>query len=215
MNLIERAIAENPGAVLTAVANVLPEIVEKINSRSNGQTEAEEYVPKLIDPEKQIEIVDGKVEIKEMPGLRSSGTAMRIAVKIGIYLEKNLIGELYGADATFTIGKDERMPDVSFVSNEKLKDGEPVTKADFAPDLAIEVVSPTDAYSKILKKIRKYLEAGVKQVWLVEPEFHTVAVYQPPMKSETLTVEDTLSCEEILPGFQLPLKEIFRQPKAE
>lgn len=215
MNSIERAIAENPGAVLIAVANVLPEIIEKINSRPNGETEAEEYVPKLIDAEKQIEIVDGKVEIKEMPGLRSSGIAVRIIVKIGIYLEKNPIGELYGADATFTIGKDERMPDVSFVSNEKLKDGEPVTKADFAPDLAIEVVSPTDVYSKILKKIRKYLEAGVNQVWLVEPEFHTVAVYKPPMlmKSETLTIEDTLSCEEILPGFQLPLKEIFRQPK--
>ncbi len=217
MNTIERAIAENPGAVLTAVANVLPEIIEQINSKTNGETEVRESEPKLIDPEKQIEIVDGEVEIKEMPGLRSSGTAMRIAVKIGIYLEKNPIGELYGADATFTIGKDERMPDVSFVSNEKLTGGEPVTKADFAPDLAVEVVSPTDAYAKILKKIQKYLEAGVKQVWLVEPEFQTVAVYKPPMpmKSETLTVGDSLSCEEILPGFHLPLDEIFRQPKAE
>jgi Uma2 family endonuclease len=209
MNQVEQAIAENPGAILSAVSHVLSDVLE-----TNGKTEFQEQTPKLIDPEKQIEIVDGKVEIKDMPGLRSSGTAARIIVKIGIYLETNRIGELYGADATFTIGEDERMPDVSFVSNEKLKDGEPVNKADFAPDLAIEVVSPSDIFSKVLRKIRKYLDAGVKEVWLVEPEFHTVSVYKPPMKSETLTLDDALECEEILPGFRLPLQEIFRQPKS-
>lgn len=214
MNTVEQAIAKNPGAILAAVSNVLTEVLEKNGARTNGETEFQEPTPKLIDPEKQIEIVDGKVEIKDMPGLRSSGTAMRIAVKMGIYLEANRIGELYGADATFTFGKDERMPDVSFVTNEKLKDGEPINKADFAPDLAIEVVSPSDVYSKVLKKIRKYLDAGVKEVWLVEPEFRTVAVYKPPMKSETLTIEDTITCEEILPNFRLPVQEIFRQPKA-
>ena len=214
MNTIEQAIANNPSAVLVAIANVLPEILERNGLQTNGETQLkEESTPKLIDPEKQIEIVDGKLEIKEMAGLRSSGTSARIIVKIGIYLETNKIGELYGADATFTFGKDERMPDVSFVSNEKLKDGEPVTKASFAPDLAVEVVSPSDAYSKVLKKIRKYLDAGVMQVWLVEPEFQTVTIYTPPMKSETLSVADTLICEEILPNFRLPLKEIFRQPK--
>ncbi len=209
MNTIERTLHENPGAVLTAVSNVLPEILEQINSRTNGETECQAETPKIVDAEKQIEIVDGEVEIKNMPGLRSSGVAARIIVKIGIYLEENNIGELYGADATFMIGENERMPDVSFVSNEKLKDGEPINKAEFAPDLAIEVISPTDIYSKILMKIREYLNAGVGQVWLVEPEFQTVAVYKSPMKSETLTAEDTLVCEEILPNFSLPVKEIF------
>ena len=213
MNNIERAIYENPGAVLTAVSNVLREILEGNSAKNNGETEIQEEKPKIIDAEKQIEIVDGKVEIKNIPGLRASGVAARIAVQIGIYLEKNNIGELYGADATFTIGKNERMPDVSFVSNEKLKDGEPVRKADFAPDLAVEVISPTDVYSKVLKKIREYLDANVKYVWLIEPEFQTVTVYVPPMKSESLTTEDILICEEVLPGFKLPIKEIFRQSR--
>lgn len=124
-------------------------------------------------------------------------------------MEENNIGELYGADATFMIGENERMPDVSFVSNRKLKDGEPVSKAEFAPDLAIEVISPTDIYSKLLKKICEYLDAGVSEVRLVEPEFQTVAIYKSPMKSETFNAEDTLVCEEILPNFNLPVKEIF------
>lgn len=210
MNPIERAIAANPGAVLTAVANVLPDLFEKTGQRETSEMQFyEDAEPKLIDPEKQIEIVDGEVEIKNMPGLRSSGVAARIIVKVGVYLEKNNIGELYGADATFMIGENERMPDVSFVSNEKLKDGEPVNKAEFAPDLAVEVVSPTDVYSKIIKKIREYFDAGVKQVWLVEPEFQTVTVYKSPLKIETLSAAETLVCEEILPNFSLPLKEIF------
>ena len=213
MNTIETTLRENPGAVLIAVSNVLPEIIEHINSRANGETGICEENTKIIDAEKQIEIVDGEVEIKDMAGLRSSGIAARIIVELGIYLKSNNVGELYGADATFTFGEDERMPDVSFVSNEKLKDGEPITKADFAPDLAVEVISPSDVYSKVLKKIREYLDAGVKQVWLIEPEFQTLTIYAPPMISETLTAADTLICKEVLPDFRLELKEIFRQPK--
>ncbi len=215
MNTIEQAIAENPRAVLTALSNVLPEILDKNGSRTNGETEVEENRPKLIDPEKQIEIVDGEVEIKEMAGARHGGIATRIIVKMGGFIEQNKLGGIYGGNTTFTIGENERLPDVSFVSMDRIPStGEPETKWEIAPDLAVEIVSPTDIYSKILKKIREYLDAGVKQVWLIEPEFQTVTVYTPPMKSETLNVEDSLVCEEILPDFELSLKEIFRSPKA-
>lgn len=215
MNTIEQAIANNPTAVLVAVANVLPEILERNGLQTNGETQLkEESTPKLIDPEKQIEIVDGKVEIKEMAGARHSGISGRLLRKIGNFVEENGLGEVYGGDTTFTIGENDRLPDVAFLSIEKIPEtGEPEGKWEIAPDLAIEVVSPSDVYSKILKKIREYLKAGVKQVWLVEPEFHTIAIYKPPMKSETLTLEDTITCEEILPNFNLPLSEIFRQPK--
>lgn len=210
MNTIERTLHENPGAVLTAISNVLPEILEQINSRTNGETEFQTETPKIIDAEKQIEIVDGEVEIKEMAGARHGGISARIIVKIGIYLENNPIGNLYTADTLFSIGENDRMPDVSFVSARRIPEtGEPEGKWEIAPDLAIEVISPTDIYSKILKKIREYLVAGVKQVWLIEPEFQTIAVYKPPMKSETFSVEDTLVCQDILPNFNLHLKEIF------
>lgn len=101
MNTIEKRIRGNPNEILIAVSKVLTEIIEKINSKSIVRIEDQEKIAK------------------------------RIAVQIGIYLENNNIGELYGADATFMIGENERMPDVSFVSNEKLKGGEPVTKAIF------------------------------------------------------------------------------------
>lgn len=165
---------------------------------------------KIVDLAKQTEIVDGKVEIKEMPGLRSSGIAFRIGIKIGIYLETNKIGRLYGSDATFTTtGGNERMADVAFVSNEKLVNGEPVTKADFAPDLAIEVISPSDQQESIVTKINEYLQAGVKQVWRVEPGIKTVTIYKSLNDIKIFTHQETITLDDILPGFSLNLSEIF------
>ncbi len=206
MTSLQQEILKNPGAVLVALSTVLPEILEP----QNGNAQEIEDTPKLIDPEKQIEIVDGKVEIKEVPGLRSSGIATRITVEIGIYLKTNKIGRLYGSDATFTtINQNERMADVAFVSNEKLREGEPVTKADFAPDLAVEVISPSDKQEYVTKKINEYLQSGVKEVWRVEPEIETVTVYKSLTNVKVFTKNDVLTTQEILPGLSLPLNEIF------
>jgi Uma2 family endonuclease len=160
--------------------------------------------------EKQTEIVDGKVEIKKPSGLRASGIATRIAVKLGIYLKTNNIGRLYGADATFTtVNENERMADVALVFNVKLQEGEPISKASFAPDLAVEVISPTDMNSKVVKKVREYFAAGVRRVWLVEPEHETVTVYLSLNQTRIFYKNEDMIDEEILPNFRLPLKDIF------
>lgn len=164
----------------------------------------------IIDREKQIEIVDGKEEIKNMSGAKAGGVASRILIEIGIYLKSNKLGRAYGADTMFSIGKNDRMPDVAFVSNKKIpKKGEPMKKWNFAPDLAIEVISPNDVYDKIFDKLNEYFSAGVNQVWLVEPRFERIRIYKSPDESMTLKKDDELTCEEILPDFKLPLTEIF------
>ena len=110
----------------------------------------------------------------------------------------------------FTIGKNDRMPDVSFVAKEKIpKRGEPLSKWKFAPDLAVEVISPNDKYDKIFDKLNEYFSAGVRQVWLVEPRFERVIVYFSPDESKTFHKTELLICEEILPGFKLNLSDIF------
>lgn len=208
MTVLQQEIINNPGAVVTALAAAFPELLEPRKSAGdNGETEE---TPHIVDFEKQAEIVNRKVEIKEVPGLRSSGVATGIAVEIGIYLKTNRIGRLYGSDATFTtVGGNERMADVAFVSNEKLKDGEPVTKADFAPDLAIEVISPTDKQEAVTTKINEYLAAGVREIWRVEPEVKTVIVYKSLDDVSVYTRDRVLTSEAVLPGFSLALNDIF------
>lgn len=164
----------------------------------------------IIDREKQIEIVDGEEEIKNMSGAKAGGIALRLGAEIWFFARDKKLGRVYGADTMFTVGKNERMPDVAFVSTKKIpKKGEPMKKWNFAPDIAIEVISPNDVYDKIFDKINDYFKAGVKQVWLVEPRFERIRIYKSPEESITLKKQDVLTCEEILPDFKLPLTEIF------
>lgn len=166
--------------------------------------------PQLIEPEKQIEIVNGKAEIKEMSGARAGGIATRLSAEIWFYVKKNKLGRVYGADTTFTIGANDRMPDVSFVSADKIPEsGEPLTKWDFAPDLAIEVISPGELFGNVHAKIREYFAASVRQVWIVSPFDNTLSVYKSPTEIKILTASDELVCEDILPEFRLKLSEIF------
>ena len=82
----------------------------------------------------------------------------------------------------------------------------------FAPDLAVEILSPTDLHENVSGKIREYFAAGVRQVWLISPEYRTVSIYQSPTQVHILTEEDELSSDEILPGFQCRLRELFQTP---
>jgi Uma2 family endonuclease len=149
-------------------------------------------------------------EIKEMAGAKHSGVGTRLLRRIGNHTEENRLGEVYGSDASFTIGENERMPDISFVSAERIpEEGEPETAWPIAPDLAIEIISPNDVYHKVLVKIDEYFKAGVKQVWLVEPSLKRLTIYSSPKKPVVLTEEDELVCEDVLPGFRCHLSELF------
>jgi putative restriction endonuclease len=97
---------------------------------------------------------------------------------LGMYLKANRLGELYPA-TSFQIGANERIPDLAFVSAARIPpEGEPDTKWPMPPDLAVEVISPNDLYEKVYAKAMEYLATGVKQVWLVSPEHHTITIYR-------------------------------------
>ena len=165
-----------------------------------------------LDPERKYEIVNGNPEEKEMPGARHSGIAGRVATELGIYLKGNKLGELY-PEASFQIGGNERIPDLAFLFLERIPpEGEPETKWLLAPDIAIEVVSPNDLFGKVRIKISDYLNAGVRQVWLVVPETREIILYRSATDVTIFPPESELLCEDLLPGFRLPLGEVFKNP---
>jgi Uma2 family endonuclease len=177
-------------------------VMEPVRAERNG-----------LDPDKQIEIVNGLEEEKEMAGAKHGGTGLRLGAEIWLHVKANRLGRVYGPDTTFTIGSNDRMPDISFVSAARIPPaGEPAGKWGIAPDLVVEIVSPNDLYLKIKAKIREYFAAGVRQVWLVSPEERIVTVYDSPAQSYTLTDQDELDSPQILPGFRCALAEIFLDP---
>jgi len=165
-----------------------------------------------LDPDRLYEIVDGQPEEKEMPGAQHGGICTRLAIELGMYLRANRLGELY-VETSFQIGANERIPDLAFVSATRMPpEGEPDTKWPMPPDLAVEVISPNDLYEKVYAKTMEYLAAGVQQVWLVSPEHHTVTIYRSTTHITAFPGDRDLVSEDLFPGFQCSLREIFTSP---
>jgi Uma2 family endonuclease len=165
------------------------------------------------NPDKEYEVVDGQLEEKVMGGARHSGVGARLIVRLGLHVEANQLGGVYGPDATFKIGRNDRLPDVSFVSADRIPpEGEPEGIWEIAPDLAVEIISPNDLYEKVTSKVLEYLAAGVQQVWLISPEHRTLTIYFSPTQTQILTEADELVCEDLLPGFRCLIRDLFRNP---
>lgn len=166
------------------------------------------------DTDKEYEIVNGIPEEKEMAGARHGGVGLRLAAEIWMYVKLNQLGGVYGADTTFKIGINSRLPDIAFVAAERIPaEGEPEGGWSFAPDLAVEIVSPTDLYEKVNAKVREYFAGGVKQVWVVAPEEKTVTVYRGQYDAIIYPEEAELVSEDLFPGFRCRLTELFKSPR--
>jgi Uma2 family endonuclease len=105
-----------------------------------------------------------------------------------------------------------RAPDVAFVRAERIRElTAPYTGyVPGAPDLAIEVISPSDLYMDVDEKIADWLEHGTRLVFVVNPRRHTVSVHRPGQPVTILAESDLLSGEDVVPDWSLPIAEIFR-----
>lgn len=102
-----------------------------------------------------------------------------------------------------------RGPDVAVVVGPREGRGEPGGWTRGAPDVAVEVLSPSDASSAVQRKVLEYLEAGVRLVWIVDPEAGTILVHRPDGSARLLRGDDLLGGEDVLEGFSVTLDELF------
>jgi Uma2 family endonuclease len=163
------------------------------------------------------ELVDGKLVERHM-GMESSEIAARIVLLIGMFLRSESIGRLFGADASYQCflkaPKKVRKPDVSFIRSERIPGGQlPTGHCSFRPDLAVEVISPGDLAYEVEEKVAEYLEAGVPLVWIVNPPTRTVRIHRPKSSPggpiAELSGDDTITGEDVLPGFSCKVSEFF------
>lgn len=106
-----------------------------------------------------------------------------------------------------------RRPDLAFVTYETWPQSEPMmftgNPMNVVPELVVEVESPTDNGGELLKKMRQYLSAGVRSVWLVYPSVQEIHCYEGRESPRTYGIEDTLDGGPMLPGFQVKLADLF------
>jgi Uma2 family endonuclease len=154
-------------------------------------------------------------ELRKVPGAGgvASGLAHWIGVLLSLFVRPRNLGWVTGADGTYIILRDPQtilVPDAAFVRWDRLPGRVvPAGYIPVPPDLAVEVISPSDEPGDIVKKRELYRKAGVPLVWWVDPKRRTVAVYRQGQLVAELGEADELDGEDILSGFRLPVAEIF------
>lgn len=152
------------------------------------------------------ELIDGEI-VERAASFTPSKIAIRIGRFIGSFADE--LGYVTGADGTYVLSETHSfMPDVGYISKISLPQ-EPEREVYGPPDLAIEVKSPTDSKREMRLKVEDYLRFGTKLVWLVFPEERRVEVYEPDQDVLELDINDTLNGGDVLPGFTLPVRDIF------
>lgn len=162
------------------------------------------------------EVVDG--EIVELPDMSIFAyvIALRLRDALSAYAETHRRGVaahewVFVLDAARPL---KRKPDAAFVSFDRWpEDREIPEQGDWqvVPDLAIEVISPSDLNRDVSQKVREYFRYGVRQVWIIQPEARQVLVYLSPKSIEVFDRDDVLDGGDILPGFRMPVAELFRR----
>ena len=154
------------------------------------------------------EYIKGKLIPMAPPTMEHGEISMNLSFLLNLHIRENQLGRLYPADTDFKLGDRLVKPDIAFVSMARLpenrRQGSPV-----APDLAVEVVSPTDMQYRVVEKAFAYLNAGTRLVWIVEPVGRTVTVYRSKSDIKTFTCEDTLTGEDVVEGFSCQVAQLF------
>lgn len=161
--------------------------------------------------DKGYELIRGElVEMSPTGDVHGVMTA-EILILLGVHVRSHKLGRVFGAESGFkvAINPDTVLaPDVAFLSAARAK---PLTGKfiDTAPDLAVEVVSPSNSADEMNEKTALFFQGGARQVWIIYPTTRTIHVYTSATAVTILTTSDTLHGGDLLPGFVLPLADLF------
>lgn len=184
-----------------------------MESTAEALMSVDEFLAKHVH-DKGIELVEGRIVRCDMPGGRDGEVCINAAFEIKSFVKANGLGRVLGNDTFFVVAREPatvRGPDVSFWSYARMPKDQPtpVGAFEFAPDLAVEVLSPSNRPKAVTKKVSEYLEAGVPVTLVFDPKIEAVAVYRPDELPLRLHNGDELTLPDVLPGFAVPVRRFF------
>lgn len=158
---------------------------------------------------RKYELVDGEIRVSPA-GYRHGLVSVRLIVKLWTFVAEHGLGDVLESNTGFRLpGGNVRCPDVSFVSAARVPAGQPQGFAELAPDLAVEVLSPEDRHRDVLDKVGEYLGAGVRLVWVIDPEQATAVVFRSLTDVRRVERDGVLDGEDVVPGFTCALSELL------
>lgn len=158
------------------------------------------------------EVADGELVAVAPMDLKGARVLAKLTYLLYGHVSSTGLGEVYAANARFELREEprrERMPDLAFLARERLPAPPEPDQYPGAPDLAVEVLSPSDSTKRARDKAHEYLEHGAREVWLVDPQLESVTVFRPGEPTRSYGHGDVLQSQELLPDLSLPMDELF------
>jgi Uma2 family endonuclease len=173
---------------------------------------------RLLEPDElRYELDEGELIEMVRPRYNPHNRIVRVIDRALLaYVDRNPIGEVLSTDNLFVLGPTtKRAPDLAFLTNERMRQIQPGKDIEGGPDLAIEVLSPSDKAASMRRKVKQYFAAGSKIGWLVYPQTRQVHVGDVEVweseagPARVLGDQDTLEAPGLLPGFSLRISSLF------
>ncbi|MGH9432063.1 MAG: Uma2 family endonuclease [Terriglobia bacterium] len=164
-------------------------------------------------PEKEgvkYELNEGElIAVSASPRLVHNRVRDRLGHSLAAFVEERRLGEAT-METDFKLSEDiVRIPDVAFIRAERIQGLDPKQRIEGAPDLAVEIASPSDDPDDLVLKAQQYLRAGARAVWVLYPEARLAYLYKPGERPEIREAHQTLDDPELLPGLSIPLSAVF------
>jgi Uma2 family endonuclease len=159
------------------------------------------------------ELVKGELRAMAPAGGEHGAFTINLTGPMWNHAKTHDLGKVVAAETGFIIERDPdtvRGPDIGFICKSRIPpEGLPKKYIPFAPDLAVEVVSPHDTMEEVEEKVAQWLAAGTKLVWVVLEKQRLIRVYRSPTDVTVLTENDELDGADVMPGFRLPVAQVF------
>jgi Uma2 family endonuclease len=159
----------------------------------------------------QQELVRGEIITMPPPGGMHGVCCSKADRKLGAHIDSGPGGTLTCNDTGFITGRDPdsvRGPDIAYWSKERLQEV-PVGYIEIAPDMLVEVLSPSNVWKQIRAKLQEYFARGVRLVWVISPEDRILTIYRTPDEGRVLHENATVTGEDVLPGFTCRVSDLL------
>jgi Uma2 family endonuclease len=164
------------------------------------------------DRYKLAELDEGELIEGAAASARHGCVGVRLAALLYAFVHDRSLGTLYGTEAGFVLTRNPDTvvcPDLAFVRSERVPEGDTDEFFPGAPDLAVEIFSKTYTFPRLMRIVRQYFRYGTHTVWILYPAKTQVQVLEFSGKNRLLSSEAVLESPELLPGFSIPIKEVF------
>jgi Uma2 family endonuclease len=162
------------------------------------------------DDSVQIELDEGELITIPAAGEDHGNCELEIARRIANHARQHQLGRVYAGDTGFRLSSDiVRAPDVAFVRQERVEAIQSKGFAKGAPDLAVEIFSPSDSIRQLMRKVKQYFAAGCHTVWIVYPDAREIHVLETSGADHLLRGPDVIEAPDLLPGFSVRVSEFF------